>query len=232
MKIAIMQPYFLPYIGYWQLLNAVDKFVIYDNIQYTKKGWINRNRFLQNGKEALFSIPINKGETCLNVDERTISSSFKKEKLINQFDNAYRCSPFFYDVFPIIKHVISYDDNNLFQYILHSIKVICSYLKIDSSKIVISSKITIDHSLKSENRVIALCHELGANKYYNPIGGTSLYDKENFANKNIILSFLQAQPFEYKQLTHKFTPWLSIVDIMMFNSLDAVQEMLNKYSLE
>ena len=56
--LGIMQPYFLPYIGYWQLLSAVDQFVVYDNIKYTKKGWINRNRFLRDGTDAVFTIPL------------------------------------------------------------------------------------------------------------------------------------------------------------------------------
>lgn len=227
-----MQPYFLPYIGYWQLLNAVDKFVVYDNIQYTKKGWINRNRFLQNGKDELFTVPIKKDSNILNICDRVIANTYNRNKLTSQFRNAYRKAPYFDDVFPIIENAIHYDTENLFDYILETIKNICSYLGIDSSKITVSSSIPIDHTLKSEEKVLALCHKLGADEYYNPVGGVTLYDKTHFSNQNIDLKFLKALPIEYKQLNNKFIPWLSIADVMMFNTVSSIQDMLADYTLK
>ncbi|WP_250658621.1 WbqC family protein [Alkalimarinus coralli] len=227
-----MQPYFLPYIGYWQLLNKVDKFIVYDNIQYTKKGWINRNRFLKNGKDALFTIPLKKDSDTLNISDRTIASTYDKDKLTSQFRNTYLRAPYFEDAFPVIEEVIHYNAENLFDYILNSIKKICSYLKIDDSKITASSSIPIDHTLKSEEKVLALCHAMEAKEYYNPIGGVALYDKVHFSNQNIDLKFLKALPIEYKQHNNEFVPWLSIVDIMMFSNLSSIQEMLTHFTLE
>ena len=227
-----MQPYFLPYIGYWQLLNAVDKFIVYDNIQYTKKGWINRNHFLQNGKSSLFTIPLKKDSSSLNIQQRTIANSYNRIKIARQFKSAYHQAPFFSDALPTIEKIIHSDEENLYHYLLTSIKHICTYLKIDTSKIVTSSHISIDHSLKSEKKVLSLCHELGANEYYNPIGGIELYDKEHFATQHINLQFLKTQSIQYQQFNNKFVPWLSIVDIMMFNSVEAIQEMLTRYALK
>lgn len=232
MKLAIMQPYFLPYIGYWQLLNAVDKFIIYDNIQYTKRGWINRNRFLQNGKDVIFSVPLKKASSALNINDRVIAPTYDKKKLINQLSNAYNKAPNFNGVHPVIKNAIDYETENLFHYLLASIKQICSYLGIDTSKIVISSTIPVDHSLKSEDKVIALCQYIGADEYYNPIGGTALYDKANFTKKGINLSFLKSLPIEYNQFNNTFSPWLSIIDVMMFNDTNTIRYMLEKYDLE
>ena len=156
-----MQPYFLPYIGYWQLIGAVDAFVVYDNIKYTKKGWINRNRFLVNGKEALFSLTLRKDSDFLDVNQRYLAESFNREDLINRFREA------------------------------------------------------CDHSLKSAERVQAICKALGADTYINPVGGRELYAKENFERQGLALQFLQPRLTEYAQPEETFVPWLSIIDVLM-----------------
>ena len=102
-----MQPYFLPYIGYWQLLNLVDRFVIYDNIKYVKRGWINRNRYLKNDRYALFSIPLKKDSDCLDINKRVISDSFSSKKLINKFDIAYKKAPYYLDILPLLIEIIN-----------------------------------------------------------------------------------------------------------------------------
>jgi hypothetical protein len=230
-KIAIMQPYFFPYIGYWQLINSVDEFVVYDNIKYTKKGWINRNRFLQNGKDELFSIQIKSDSDYLDVVNRKISENFDRDKLVKQLSSAYSKAPFFKDNFPVIKEIILFDEQNLFKYIHNSVEKICEYLEI-KTKIIISSSIDIDHkNLKSQDKVIAICKALGAEQYINPIGGTELYEKDVFKQHGIELSFLKANELVYKQLGNEFVPWLSIVDVLMFNSREDVKKYLNNYTL-
>ena len=107
MKLGIMQPYFLPYIGYWQLLSAVDVFVVYDNIKYTKKGWINRNRFLVNGQPKLFTIPLRKDSDMLDVDRRSLANDFRRDKLIHQLESSYHKAPFFQELFPVIAEIIT-----------------------------------------------------------------------------------------------------------------------------
>ncbi len=230
MKLGIMQPYFLPYIGYFQLLNAVDKYVIYDNIQFTKKGWINRNRILQNGKDALITIPVEKDSDYLDVCQRSISSGFDKRKLLNQIKESYRKAPYFNDVIPLIEEIINYEDSNLFNYIYHSIVNICGYLKIDT-ELIVSSTIDIDHSLKGQEKVIAICKALGATEYYNAIGGQELYSVADFRKENIQLNFVSSNLVEYKQFANEFVPWLSILDVMMFNSVDETVGMLEKYNI-
>src|SRR5205809_1520347 len=102
-----MQPYFLPYIGYWQLLAAVDRFVGYDNIQYAKKGWINRNRFLRNGADAFFTVPLKKGSDFLDIAERSIADDFDPATLLNPLAAAYRKAPCFAEVFPLIERIVT-----------------------------------------------------------------------------------------------------------------------------
>jgi hypothetical protein len=230
MILGIMQPYFLPYIGYFQLIHSCDCFVIYDNIQYTKKGWINRNRYLLNGKDALFSLSLVKGHDYLNVNERFLSQEHKREKLLSCMQNAYAKAPNIKKILPLIADIINCPEENLFKYVYYSVISICEYLDIKTN-IVVSSQIEIDHSLKSEQKVIAICKALEASVYINPIGGMELYQRESFTREGISLKFIKTNPIEYKQFGNAFVPWLFIIDVLMFNDKQTVQAMLNEYTL-
>lgn len=223
MKLAIMQPYFLPYIGYYQLIAAVDTFIVYDNIKYTKKGWINRNRFLLNGVDAYFTLPLKKDSDSLDVVERELTVEFDRGKLLNQFKGAYARAPYFTKTFPLLEDIVRCEERNLFSYIHHSIVEMCAHLCINT-EIRNSSEIAIDHRLKSQDKVLALCRALGAKTYINPIGGMELYAKREFSEHGIELEFIKAKPFEYVQFGAPFVPWLSIVDVLMFNPLEAVRD--------
>lgn len=217
MRVAIMQPYFLPYIGYFQLIAAVDKFVVYDNIKYTKKGWINRNRMLVNGKEALFTVPLRSSSDALNIGERELHGDFDRVRLISKFQSAYRRAPFFNETMGVLEQVVKHDDSNLFGFLRNSIASITSHLDI-ATDLCISSDLPIDHSLTSQDKVLAICKALGATTYVNAIGGKALYSTEAFAKQGIDLKFIRSGPFVYPQFGNDFQPWLSIVDVMMFNS--------------
>jgi hypothetical protein len=232
MKLAIMQPYFMPYIGYFQLINSVDKFVIYDNIQYTKKGWINRNRILANGKDQLITLPIKKDSDYLNVVERELSESWGKDKskILNVIKSSYSKAPYFQETFELISKCLNNPEINLFRFIYDSIILINDYLEI-KTPIVISSTIDVNHALKSQDKILSLCKEQNADIYINSIGGVELYDKEIFKQNNIELNFIKSNPIKYKQLNNEFVSWLSIIDIMMFNSKEQVKEYLNSYTL-
>lgn len=217
MKAAVMQPYFFPYIGYFQLIAAVDTFIVYDNIKYTKKGWINRNRMLQNGKDVMFSLPLKSDSDSLDVCERELSVDFSRDKLLNQFKGAYSQAPYFRHTFPLIDQVVRYEDRNLFRFLHHSIIKTCGHLGI-TTEIKVSSEIGIDHALKSQDKVMALCEAVGASTYINAIGGMELYEKDMFKARDIELKFIKSKPFEYSQLGNEYVPLLSIIDVMMFNS--------------
>jgi len=222
MKVAIMQPYFFPYIGYFQLITAADVFIVYDNIKYTKKGWISRNRMLQNGKDVMFSLSLKSDSDSLDVCERELAADFNRDKLLNQFKGAYRLAPYFAQTFPLVEQIVRYEDANLFRFLHHSIIKICKHLGI-TTEIRISSDIIIDHELKSQDKVLALCEAVGATTYVNAIGGMELYSKETFLGKGIALKFIQSKPFKYRQFGDAFVPWLSIIDVLMFNSLDMIK---------
>ncbi len=231
MKLAIMQPYFFPYIGYFQLIAAVDMFIVYDTIKYTKKGWINRNRMLQNGKDAMFSLPLKNDSDSLDVCERELATDFNRDKLLNQIKGAYRQAPYFTQTLPLIERVLRHEEANLFRFLHHSITMTCEHLKI-ATEIRVSSGIAADHGLRNQDRVLALCEAVGASTYVNAIGGMELYSKEAFLEKGIDLKFIKSKPFEYVQLGSEFVPWLSIIDVMMFNPLDTIRtSILTNYEL-
>lgn len=230
-SVAIMQPYFFPYIGYFQMIAAVDLFIVYDNIKYTKKGWINRNRIWQNGKDVMFSLPLKSGSDYLDVCEREVAADFNRDKLLNQINAAYRRAPYFALTFPLVEQIVRYEETNLFRFLHHSIVQTCGHLGI-TSEIRISSSFAIDHDLKNQGKVLALCEAAGASTYVNAIGGMELYSKEPFLENGIELKFIKSKSFEYPQFGDAFIPWLSIIDVMMFNSLaDIKQRILCNYDL-
>lgn len=230
MKLAIMQPYFFPYIGYFQLIAAVDEFIVYDNIKYTKKGWINRNRMLQNGQDVMFSLSLKSGSDSLDVCERELAADFSRDKLLNQIKGAYRRAPYFEQTLPLLEQIVRYEDANLFRYLQHSIARTSEHLGI-ATKIRVSSEIGIDHELKGPDKVIALCKAVGATTYINAIGGMELYSKETFREKGVELKFIKSRPFEYPQFGNEFVPWLSIIDVMMFNPVSTIHGQLPQQDL-
>ncbi len=225
MNLSIMQPYFLPYIGYFQLIAAADIFIVYDNIKYTKKGWINRNRMLRDGEPVTFSLPLKKDSDSLDVRERDLAADFDPDKLLNQFDSAYRKAPHFTSTWPVIEEILRHEDRNLFGFLHHSIVRICSHLGI-TTEIRTSSDIVIDHSLKNQDKVLALCGAAGANLYVNPVGGMELYSKDEFSTKGVDLRFLRSKELVYPQFRKSFVPWLSILDVMMFHDLKSLHDVI------
>jgi hypothetical protein len=225
MKIAIMQPYFLPYIGYYQLIGAVDLFIVYDNIKYTKKGWINRNRMLVNGADVMFSLPLKKDSDALDIRERELAVDFDRAKLLNQWRGAYSAAPFFKGTFPLLEEIVGFQGPNLFSYLFNSLRLTCEHLGLKTS-FKISSEIPIDHSLKKQDKVLALCQATSAKKYINAIGGLELYDSDVFAARGIEFKALRTRPFPYEQFGQAHVPYLSIVDLLMFNSVSKLHEII------
>lgn len=233
MKIAIMQPYFCAYIGYYQLINSVDKFIICDNMQYTKKGWFNRNRILMNGTARVFTIPLKKDKSYLNVNLRYLADNSIRARMyvLRQIKSLYKKAPFFSQNYPLIRRLFIQEIDNLFDFIHFSVVELCANLDI-KTEILLSSSLDIDHELKSQDRVIEMCKFLKTDIYVNPLGGKELYDKESFNKEGIDLRFIKSKNIEYTQFDHKFVPWLSIIDLLMFNDIEQIKGYLNEYELE
>lgn len=229
MKIAIMQPYFLPYLGYWQLIEAVEAFVIYDDVNFIKGGWINRNRILIDGKVHYINLPMKGASSNKKINEISVNREEFKH-MINVIDAAYRKAPYYEEAMSLIDEIVSYDTNNLAEFVSNSIFVICEYLDI-KTKILISSELEKDNSLKGQDKVIDICKRLGADQYINAIGGTGLYNADDFWNSGIQLSFIRGKDISYNQFSMPFFSNLSILDVLMFNIKLDIQGMLNNYDI-
>lgn len=231
-KIAIMQPYFLPYLGYFQLIKAVDVFVIYDNIKYTKKGWINRNRILLNGKDTLFTIPLAGSSDYLPINQKLLAGDFESRRLhtLARIQEAYRKAPQFNLIYPVIERIFHDNSRNLFDFIYNSIREILRLLGITTT-LVVSSTLEVDHRSKGVHKVLAICNNLHADTYINPIGGVELYSAREFKDCGINLYFHNMKVVPYRQEADAFISHLSIIDVLMYNDLAQVHSLLDQYRL-
>lgn len=230
MKLGIMQPYFFPYLGYWQLINAVDTYVVYDDVAYIKGGWINRNNILVNEKANLITLSLENSSSFKNINEINIIKNGKNaEKIVKTIQMAYKKAPFFNQVMPILENLLLKNDK-IADLNYNSILEINKYLKINTN-IILSSSLSKDNSLKAQDKVIHINKLLGSDTYINAIGGQELYDREEFKREGIELKFLKMNDIKYTQFKNEFVPNLSIIDVMMFNSKMEIKEMLNKYEL-
>jgi antitoxin component YwqK of YwqJK toxin-antitoxin module len=231
MKLGIMQPYFFPYIGYWQLMNAVDKYVIYDDVNFIKGGWINRNRILMNGQAKMINLKMNGASPNKFINEvEVLGDTIYIKKFLRTIKSCYQKAPYFSNVYPVIENIITQDEKKLAQYLEYSIRQICGYLSINT-ELIVSSSINKNNDLKGKDKVIEICKILGADEYYNTIGGQELYSYSHFDTHGIKLSFFRTGKVEYQQFNNEFISNLSILDILMFNSIDDIKKMLDIYEL-
>ena len=228
MKLGIMQPYFMPYIGYWQLMAAVDMYVIYDDVNFIKKGWINRNNILVNGTKQLFTISLEGVSQNKLINEITIADDFVK--LRKTISMAYSKAPYYKETMELLDMIFTFDSNNLAKFLEHSIRLVARYLGIQT-EILLSSHLEKDNSLKGQEKILDICKRLNADVYYNAIGGQELYDKEKFKANSIDLYFVQSYLHPYKQSKDSFIEGLSLIDVLMWNDINSIRKMLNDYVL-
>jgi hypothetical protein len=232
MKVAIMQPYFFPYIGYFQLINAVDKFIIYDDVNYINRGWINRNNILVNGAAHLIQVPLVGASQNKLINEIEIVPDTKwKTKLLKTIHQSYVKAPFFNPVYTLVESVLNEETRSISALNLAAIKAVCGYIGIQTEIIPSSSTYTNKH-LKGQERILDICKQENVTHYINPIGGITLYDKNYFSDKNIDLFFIQTKAILYKQQQiSTFIPHLSILDVLMNVGKIEINELLNNYEL-
>lgn len=231
MKLGIMQPYFMPYIGYWQLLSAVDKYVVYDDVNFIKGGWINRNRILLNGKVQNINLPMEGASSNKLINEIKVSSnSILRNKVLKTIYMAYHKTPYFEIVYPILERVLMNEETNIAKFIFYSIKEVCTYLDIET-ELILSSSLDKNNQLKSKDKVLEICKVLCCDEYYNAIGGKELYSVEEFEEHGVQLYFLKTKDIIYKQFNNSFESNLSIIDVLMFNSKEQIKALLGEYEL-
>ncbi len=222
------QPYLFPYIGYWQLMNLSDVYVISDSMQFIKKGYINRNNILIDGKAHLFTLEVIGAKSDKLINEIEVGNN--RKKILNSIFHAYKKAPYFETIYPMIENIMTNDEKNLAKFIGYSIMKIAKYLDITPEFIYLSD-LQGDTLLRGQARTIDICKRLNADHYINAIGGRKLYKKEDFKKAGIKLNFLKTSDIKYKQFGNKFVPNLSIIDVMMFNPKEKIVSLLEYYTL-
>ncbi|HDP98529.1 MAG TPA: hypothetical protein ENN22_05010 [bacterium] len=230
--IAVMQPYLFPYIGYFQLIDSCDLFVFYDDVQYIQRGWINRNRILLNHEPYYITLPVQKKFHRATIRECLLSNEAEREiqRIQKTINRAYKASPYFSNIYPLIQSVFENKSVHISILAEVSILTVMKYLDI-KTKTSRSSEIDYNKHLRGERRMIDLVKTLNGNRYINPIGGAELYTPEQFKDVGIELKFLQSKPLSYTQFKKPFVPYLSIIDVLMFNPVEKVKVMLKEYEL-
>jgi len=236
MRIGIMQPYFFPYIGYFMLIKSSDYWIVFDNTQYINKGWINRNRILSQtkGEVAYISVPIvKKGRGMLINDAEIDQAQRWKEKILGQIDYYKKKAPFYLKTKRLVEEILSYQTNYISELNVFALENICNYLSIDFNYSVFSKMNTGIYSVNTPDEwALEITKYLGGNSYVNPPGGKSFFNKEKYLDEGIDLKFLIPKLIPYKTFSKEFIPGLSIIDVLMFNSVEKTQVLLDEYTIE
>ena len=228
MKLAIMQPYFFPYLGYFQLMHAVNVFVIYDDVQFIKGGWINRNYILSQGKKLRLTLSLDHSSSNKRINEINIIDN--RIKLIKTIEQSYKRAPYFSESFVLIKKIMEYNEKNLSLFLVNALRLIAQYLDL-KVQFIISSSIQKDNRTKGEQKVIDICKRLAAREYINLMGGQELYSIDVFSRENLRLKFIRMRDVYYNQYCSEFIPSLSIIDVLMFNARQDISHLLQRYDL-
>lgn len=226
MKLAIMQPYFFPYLGYFQLIAAVDKFVFYDDVNFIKNGWINRNRLILAGATRYITVPLAGASPFLKINEIGVQAGDGwRRKLAESLRHSYSKAPYFAPVNALFQEIVLSDQHMIGDLAKASVTAVCRYLGLET-EFVLSSAIYDNASMGGADRVLDICVLEGASDYFNPPGGRELYSEQDFAARGVGLNFIQPRLEAYPQFAEPFQPGLSIIDVLMFNSPEQVRAMI------
>ena len=231
-RLSIMQPYVFPYIGYFHLIESADKIVFYDDVNYLKRGWINRNKILVNNAEYLFTFPVVKASQNKLINEIVPLADDKfKDKFLSLIAVSYKKAPYYNEVKDLVSKVLHQNSLNAADLAINSIVEVYGYLNRELNWTKSSTCSGETKGMDKAERLIRITTDLGYKKYINAIGGQEIYSKEYFRNRGVQLNFVQSNKIEYKQFNQDFIPWLSIIDILMFNDKKAVVEKFAEYSI-
>lgn len=236
MILGIMQPYFMPYIGYFSLIKHTDKFILFDTVQFIRHGWIERNRILkQNEGWQYIQVPLIKieGRSTVIKDVKINNSENWKNKIIAQLQHYKKKAPYYFKVISIINEIFISDFEDIVTLNKLSLEKICEYLGFDTQIEVFSKmNLEIEEAREPDEWALNICKAIkGADEYWNPPGGQSFFDKSKYDRENIKLKFQSIELLEYNQNRENFEIGLSIIDVLMFNSIEEVNLMLDNYTL-
>lgn len=254
MRLAIMQPYFFPYVGYFQLIQAVDKIILHDGVDYIKKGWMNRNRLRHPSGEVYYiTAPVRDGGLARPIREvQTAEEPRWRGRLLAQVHHDYRRAPYYGEVFALLERALALDTPSLARLNARAIALICEYLALPTQIAPDASAYDgIERELRAlpedpsppapgealapdrkSLRILKICQQEGATGYVNAIGGQALYDQAVFARHGVELRFIRTLPHSYPQgASGEFVPHLSILDVLMHCGPAGARALLDRYEL-
>lgn len=221
----------VPYLGYFQLMSAVDLFVLYDDAAFIKQGWINRNVLGARHGPQRFTLPVCRPRLGQPIAEvKLYRAEASKRRLLATIESLYRRAPYYERARPVLEAAAGAEEENLALYIEHTLHVLHAHLGIETP-LVRSSERHAELRAKGQARVIEICRAEGADTYINAEGGRQLYDEAPFRHQGIDLRFLVHEPRPYRQNRGEFMPRLSIIEAMMFNSQEELTRLLAAYRL-
>ena len=235
MKLAIMQPYFFPYVGYFSLMEYADRFVFFDTPQYISRGWVNRNRLMTAAGEPVYmTVPIRKmpRETAI-MDIAIDQSQDWKEKIYGQLSAYKKRAPRFKAVSGFVHDVLDgFEGDSLSALNIRGMKAVAAELGIDCAFDTFSEmELPIGEVHAPDEWALEISRAMKAEVYVNPPGGMEFFDKSKYDRAGIDLQYLQSNLKPYVQRVGKWVPGLSILDVMMFCGQDEIRDILNDYTI-
>ncbi len=231
-SVAIMQPYFFPYLGYFQLVHSSDAFICFDDVNFIKKGWIHRNQLIINGQSHLFSIPLIGASQNKKINQLELDNFSKwREGFLKMIRMSYgKCSEYNL-VFPWLEKLLNQEHGLITELNYNSIVGVLEFLDINSSKVIKTSSIYNNADLVAQKRIIDICMQEKADVYINAIGGQNLYQKDAFNQCGMELCFLKSREINYPQKSDIFVPYMSILDVLFNVPMQEVKNLFNNYDL-
>ncbi len=234
-RVAVMQPYLFPYIGYFQLMHAVDRFVLLDDVNYIVRGWVNRNRVLSGDSGLMFTLPLSGASPNCLISAIHISDEYEKwrSKFIKTLSHLYGKAPCYSMAQGVVEEILSCPERNLSKFLANSLEKICRYIGVDCliSRNFDEDDVVAGRHLAGEQRIVHIASSMGACQYINAIGGASLYSPQHFVENDLELFFVRTRDIQYPQFSNEFVAGLSIIDVMMFNRPERILELLTQYDL-
>lgn len=234
MRVGIMQPYFFPYLGYFSLIKHTDKFILLDKVQFIRHGWIERNRILkQSGGWNYISVPLQKHHRNILISDITINNEENwKQRIISQL-GYYKGAANYYKIVKLVKYIFEHEFQSIVELNYYAMRIVCEYLKINTPIDIFSEmNLQINPPLASDEWALNICTSIQeATEYWNPINGIHFFDRQKYFIKDIDIHFQRMNITRYEQKNYEFEPWLSILDVMMFNSVEDINIMLDNYEL-
>ncbi len=230
-----MQPYLFPYIGYISLLKHTDEFILFDTVQFIRHGWIERNRVLKQGEGWIYiKAPIIKASRDTVIKDVMINNTENwKDKILAQLQPYKKVAPFYDDVVLVIKDIFSHDYNSIVELNKAALEHICDYLAIPHNiKTFSKMGLKVESANAPDEWALNICKALGdIDEYWNPPGGQEFFDRAKYEAADIKLVFQKPLLSEYDQKREPFEAGLSIIDVMMFNSVEDINKMLDQYEI-